>query len=73
VLDVLTTRLRLLVIPVDHQQAVLAREGFRRFGKGKHMAGLNFGDCFSYALSKQTGEALLFKGNDFGHTDVLRA
>jgi len=73
VLDLLTTRLRLLVIPVDHQQALLARDGFRRFGKGRHPAGLNFGDCFSYALSKQTGEALLFKGNDFSETDVLRA
>ena len=72
-LDLLTTRLRLLVIPIDHEQSLLARDGFRRFGKGRHSAGLNFGDCFSYALSKQTGEALLFKGNDFSETDVLRA
>jgi len=72
-LDILTTRLRLVVIPVDHEQALLARDGFRRFGKGRHPAGLNFGDCFSYALAKQRGEPLLFKGNDFSQTDVLVA
>jgi ribonuclease VapC len=71
--DILTTRLRLVVIPVDHEQALLARDGFRRFGKGRHPAGLNFGDCFSYALAKQRGEPLLFKGNDFSQTDVLVA
>lgn len=72
-LDTLMTRLRILVIPVDHEQAVLAREGFRRYGKGRDQAGLNFGDCFSYALAKQTGEPLLFKGNDFSQTDILSA
>jgi ribonuclease VapC len=72
-LDILTTRLRLVVLPVDHEQALLARDGFRRFGKGRHPAGLNFGDCFSYALAKQRGEPLLFKGNDFSQTDVLVA
>jgi ribonuclease VapC len=72
-LDILTTRLRLVVIPVDHEQALLARDGFRRFGKGRHRAGLNFGDCFSYALAKQRGEPLLFKGNDFSQTDVAVA
>ena len=72
-LDILPTRLRLVVIPVDHEQALLARDGFRRFGKGRHPAGLNFGDCFSYALAKQRGEPLLFKGNDFSQTDVLVA
>ncbi len=72
-LDILTTRLRLVVIPVDHEQALLARDGFRRFGKGRHPAGLNFGDCFSYALAKQRGEPLLFKGDDFSQTDVLVA
>jgi ribonuclease VapC len=72
-LDILTTRLRLVAIPVDHEQALLARDGFRRFGKGRHPAGLNFGDCFSYALAKQRGEPLLFKGNDFSQTDVLVA
>ena len=72
-LDILMTWLRLVVIPVDHEQALLARDGFRRFGKGRHPAGLNFGDCFSYALAKQRGELLLFKGNDFSQTDVAVA
>jgi ribonuclease VapC len=70
-LDILMTRLRIEVVPVDGEQARLARDGFRRFGKGRASAGLNFGDCFSYALAKQLGEPLLFKGNDFGKTDVL--
>ena len=51
----------------------LAIDAFRRFGKGRHPAGLNFGDCFSYALAKATGEPLLFKGDDFSQTDVKRA
>jgi ribonuclease VapC len=72
-LDTLTARLRLVVVAVDHEQALLARDGFRRFGKGRHPAGLNFGDCFSYALAKQLGEALLFKGDDFSQTDVVVA
>lgn len=49
------------------------RRAWRRFGKGRHPAGLNFGDCFSYALAVATGEPLLFKGNDFSQTDILRA
>jgi ribonuclease VapC len=48
-------------------------DAFRRFGKGRHPAGLNFGDCFSYALASATGEPLLFKGSDFSQTDVRRA
>lgn len=71
--DALVARLRLQVVPVDHEQALLAREGYRRYGKGSHQAGLNLGDCFSYALAKQLGEPLLFKGNDFSQTDILRA
>ena len=59
--------------PFDDQQAFLAREGFRRFGKGRHPAALNFGDCFSYALAKHLNEPLLFKGEDFRQTDVLIA
>jgi ribonuclease VapC len=51
-------------------QAEIAREAYRDFGKGRHKAGLNFGDCFAYALAKEKGEALLFKGEDFCHTDV---
>jgi ribonuclease VapC len=56
--------------PVSVQQAKLAREAYRDFGKGRHRAGLNFGDCFAYALAKEKGEPLLFKGDDFRKTDV---
>jgi ribonuclease VapC len=60
------------IAPVTETQARIAREAYRDFGKGSgHAAGLNFGDCFAYALAKATGEALLFKGNDFIHTDIL--
>lgn len=51
----------------------LAQEAFRTYGKGRHCAALNFGDCFSYALSKATGEPLLYKGNDFSQTDIVSA
>ena len=60
------------VIPFDAGQAEIALDAWRRFGKGRHSAGLNLGDCASYALSKLMGEALLFKGDDFTHTDVAR-
>jgi ribonuclease VapC len=60
------------VMPVDVEQARYAREAFMRFGKGRHPAGLNFGDCFSYALAKVLSEPLLFKGDDFALTDALR-
>jgi ribonuclease VapC len=60
-----------IVEPVSAEQARLARAAYRDFGKGSgHRAGLNFGDCFAYALAKAAGEPLLFKGDDFGHTDV---
>jgi ribonuclease VapC len=55
---------------VDAEQAQIAREAFRTYGKGRHAAGLNFGDCFSYALAKATGLPLLFKGDDFSRTDI---
>jgi ribonuclease VapC len=55
---------------VTPRQAEVAREAYRDFGKGRHRAGLNFGDCFAYALAKEKGEALLFKGDDFCHTDI---
>lgn len=61
------------VVPVDAAQVELASEGFRRFGKGRHPAGLNYGDLFAYALARAFDEALLFKGNDFGQTDLRRA
>jgi ribonuclease VapC len=66
-------RAQVAIVPVDEEQALLAGAAYRRFGKGRHNAGLNFGDCFSYALAKQMGEPLLFKGNDFSRTDVLLA
>lgn len=58
------------VIPVDLEQANLALEAYRRFGRGNHPAGLNFGDCFAYALAEAHGEPLLFKGDDFSKTPV---
>lgn len=59
--------------PVDASQARLAREAFLRFGKGRHPASLNFGDCFSYALAGTLDAPLLFVGDDFGQTDVRAA
>ena len=59
--------------PVTVEQARIARAAYRDFGKGRHRAGLNFGDCFAYALAKDKGEPLLFKGDDFSRTDVERA
>ena len=56
--------------PVTAEQAQAARRAWRRFGKGNHVAGLNFGDCFSYALAEATREPLLFKGRDFQLTDI---
>jgi len=55
---------------VTPKQAEVARQAYRDFGKGRHRAGLNFGDCFAYALAKEMDEPLLFKGDDFLHTDV---
>lgn len=61
------------IIPADDAFAESAAEAFARFGKGRHPAGLNFGDCFSYVLAKSSGAPLLFKGNDFPHTDIAGA
>ncbi len=69
-LDLLLERVQVHVVDVTIEQIRVARTGFRLFGKGRHPAGLNFGDCFSYALSKVSGEPLLFKGGDFARTDV---
>jgi ribonuclease VapC len=72
--DELSTAARLIVEPVTREQAQLAREAYRDFGKGSgHPARLNFGDCFSYALAKVTSEPLLFKGEDFAKTDLQSA
>jgi ribonuclease VapC len=69
--DELLTTASIVIEPVTVGQARIAREAYRDFGKGsRHPAGLNFGDCFSYALAKATAEPLLFKGEDFQHTDI---
>ena len=72
-LDLFLHRARVEVVPVDEEQVEIARAAFRRYGKGNDPAGLNFGDCFSYALAKATGEPLLYKGCDFARTDIPRA
>ena len=69
-LDLLLYRAAIEIVAVDQDQAEIARIAWRRFGKGRHPAGLNFGDCFSYALAKSLDESLLFKGDDFSRTDV---
>ena len=69
-LDTFLSRGQFEFVPVDVAQAYRAREGFSRFGKGRHRAGLNYGDCFAYALAITLGEPLLCKGDDFVHTDV---
>jgi ribonuclease VapC len=61
------------IVAVDAEQADAARRGWRRYGKGRHAAALNYGDCFSYALALTRGEPLLFKGEDFAKTDVNRS
>ena len=71
-LDDLIRRTRMRIIPFDLEQLEIARKAFELYGKGRHPAGLNFGDCISYALAKWTGEALLYKGADFTLTDVRR-
>ena len=72
-LDLLIAKARIDLVPVDADQAHLARSAFRTYGKGRHPAGLNFGDCFAYALARTLGEPLLFKGSDFSLTDIAMA
>jgi ribonuclease VapC len=69
-LDDLVAELELRVEPVTLAEVGLAREAYRRYGRGNHPARLNFGDCFAYALAKSRGEPLLFKGDDFSRTDL---
>ena len=69
-IDRLIRSMRIELINVDLEQAHAARVAFSRFGKGRHRAGLNFGDCFAYALAKIVGEPLLCKGADFAQTDI---
>ena len=72
-LDAFLEEARVELAPVTPDHAEAARRAWRRFGKGNHPAGLNFGDCFSYALAEATGEPLLFKGCDFAFTDIEAA
>jgi ribonuclease VapC len=69
-LDVLLQELSITVVPFTPEQAKLATEAFLKFGKGRHPAKLNMGDCFSYGLAQAMGQPLLFKGNDFSQTDI---
>jgi ribonuclease VapC len=71
--DLLVHKANLDIVPMDAGQAELARSAWRKYGKGRHPAGLNIGDCCSYALARYTGEPLLFKGDDFARTDTKRA
>lgn len=69
-LDLLLHRAKVQTVAVDADQVELARAAWRRYGKGRHAAGLNFGDVFAYALAQSSREPLLYKGNDFGQTDI---
>jgi ribonuclease VapC len=68
--DLFVVRANLQIVSVDAEQAELARSAWRRYGKGRHPAALNYGDCFSYALAKSSDEPLLAKGTDFALTDI---
>jgi ribonuclease VapC len=68
--DLFVVRTNLEVVPVDAEQVEIARSAWRSFGKGRHSAALNFGDCFTYALAKWSGEPVLAKGQDFARTDL---
>ena len=68
--DLFVVRTNLEVVPVDAEQIEIARSAWRSFGKGRHPAGLNFGDCFTYALARSSGEPVLAKGRDFALTDM---
>lgn len=72
-LDLFVAAAAIEIAPVDQEQAGVARQAFARFGKGRHPAGLNYGDCFAYALATVTGEPLLYKRDDFSRTDVASA
>jgi len=69
-LDLLIYRAAIEIVAVDQDQAEIARLAWRRFGKGRHPAGLNYGDCFAYALAKSRRLPLLFQGDDFSQTDI---
>ena len=69
-LDLFVAKADISIEPVDTDQAYVARQAYSQYGKGRHPAGLNYGDCFTYALAKLSGEPLLFKGHDFSKTDL---
>src|SRR4030095_15648895 len=71
-LDLLIHKAEVVVVPVDAEHVSEARRAYRRFGKGRHAAGLNFGDLFAYALAQTSGEPVMFKGGDFEKTAVRR-
>jgi ribonuclease VapC len=68
--DLFLLRANIDIVPVDADQVEIARSAWRKYGKGRHPAGLNFGDCFAYALAKSAGDTVLAKGTDFAKTDV---
>jgi ribonuclease VapC len=72
-LDLLIAKLGMAVVPLTPRQADFARKAFRNYGRGRHPAALNLGDCFAYALAKDTSEPLLAKGDDFRQTDLTLA
>jgi len=72
-LDLFVQRAHVEIIPVSEEHAEYARSAYRRFGRGRHAAGLNFGDCFAYALARALDEPLLFVGDEFARTDVQAA
>ena len=69
--DLLLHRAEFEVVPFTADHLRLARDAYERYGKGRHPAGLNLGDCCAYALARHTGESLLFKGGDFSRTDIV--
>ena len=72
-LDLWLHKVGVEIVAVEAEHADQARRAWRRYGKGRHPAALNYGDCFSYALAALTGEPLLYKGNDFSQTDLRAA
>ena len=73
IIEVLLRQVRARVVPFDHDHALAATGAFLRFGRGRHAAGLNFGDCISYAVSSLAGQPLLYIGDDFARTDIAAA
>ena len=72
-LDLVLFRFSVTVVPFSEEQARIARDAFSRYGNGRHPTQLNFGDCMAYALAKESGEELLFKGTEFAQTDIAVA